>query len=1264
MFAFQLHAQRKGNIRIAIGLYEQALALFPQFPEAHQNVGHLYETQQDLATARWHHQQSITYASSESFNASAIVNLVLLDLKTMPIKSLLFLQPLSDLLGEADRVSPNNTNVMFTHAQVYEHMGDMRMCVEYLRRVLAIDDRHTLAWLNLGNQWFKANNFEVATKFYKNALERIPVSDTYNRVLVLNNLGQCYRERGMLDQAQQSFYAALQTLSTQGGGRANGHVAGSADDTESSRNCATTFSGGSSHGKAVHFWCINNIYTIQGLRSYWRHFELLENVIQGYITSPAERLTVGTSSAPDVASFRSEGVQLDAYTMSLLTYASRETDRHVCEVSCPTQPAFTHPSIGGSSSSADSSVGRTGGALCVGYLSHDWRDHPMGRLTATLVVGHSRSNIVLSTFSAQSEAQQMQSTGTLGPSGKINVTTISYGADDHSDVRHFVESHVGAFIDAFAVRNDMEVAQFVRSLQLDILVDITAHTYNGRIDIAALRPAPLTINYLGFPGTTGCAGFDYSMVTAAIVPPELAQSLFTERMLYLPHTYQSNDMPLRVAPPLCAQHSGTDAVRCRKRGYLVRYPWHSDVQDVAIPADVPVVPDGALLVCSFNANKKMELVSFRAWMNVLLRVPRAVLVMLDVGLDVMRQIQLQAEAAGVLRSRLVFVPKRDWSRHLRRSAECDLVLDTFVYGAHTTASDVLWMGAPLLSLAGYGSQRMPSRVAASITQALALPKAAFSGQFVPGHVLVVDTVQGYEDTAVRLLRAAPATRHALSTAITHAAARGAAFDSELIQWAIESAYQLAHEARALVESGGTARTPHLVMLDELPYALAGDARTLVLPTWERKLRRDLASCCGREEGAALLSTSTAVNKVTQCRKDLQQNIAEDRPLKCKLSELAALSRRLVSTAPGLFARLLHPEFTSLDDPAPAFGNREPAVPLLEASGPAAADVPEEHDCELYVTVSCAVGHLSHSPVSPAPECDTARFPAALEQCYMKNAPAVMDFTLDLQGLLVQAGLFIEEQRLLALLVTSALEAAPLYDLDAAEAETRLQQLTTATTFLNPLWRRIPAESLRRVIALALIPQQTQQLRGNSDAQSTYFTWLGVLQVRLFAPAQHHPGSGRNSETICAELFRQHGLAFSPTVAEAQCRSVLSRQLATLLTEHSVAAQRLANAEYAEFTLTPTGCILAAFALDPTDQRLLNLGTVLMDHNESEVGFFLSSVAALRMAKVLPLAEDVRVRLPSSDRAQVQQRGTTRVVFYCNEYGQGWWPGTSPADCTL
>eukprot|EP01037_Dinobryon_pediforme_P034878 gene34878-41008_t len=177
-------------------------------------------------------------------------------------------------------------------------------------------------------------------------------------------------------------------------------------------------------------------------------------------------------------------------------------------------------------------------------------------------------------------------------------------------------------------------------MSIDILVDITAHTYNGRIDIVALKPAPITINYLGFPGTTGCTGFDYTMVDRFVVPPEMHRKAFTENLIYLPYIYQANNMPIEV-------------------------PTYTNIE---------------------------------AKENIL----------------------NQAEFFGILRSRIHFVPSMKWKDHLFRAAACDLVLDTFVYGAHTTSSDMLWMWVPVLSLAGWGSGRMPSRVAAAITQSLSL----------------------------------------------------------------------------------------------------------------------------------------------------------------------------------------------------------------------------------------------------------------------------------------------------------------------------------------------------------------------------------------------------------------------------------------------------------------------------------------------------------------------------------------------------------------
>jgi predicted O-linked N-acetylglucosamine transferase (SPINDLY family) len=123
-------------------------------------------------------------------------------------------------------------------------------------------------------------------------------------------------------------------------------------------------------------------------------------------------------------------------------------------------------------------------------------------------------------------------------------------------------------------------------------------------------------------------------------------------------------------------------------------------------------------LCSFNANKKIEPIAFAAWMNIMRENPRAVLLLLDLDDSKRRHLLNQAAFHGVAASRLVFIPSLPWTQHLYRSASCDLVLDTFVYGAHTTSSDALWMSVPLLALESWGSGRMPSRVAAAISSSL------------------------------------------------------------------------------------------------------------------------------------------------------------------------------------------------------------------------------------------------------------------------------------------------------------------------------------------------------------------------------------------------------------------------------------------------------------------------------------------------------------------------------------------------------------------
>ena len=227
-------------------------------------------------------------------------------------------------------------------------------------------------------------------------------------------------------------------------------------------------------------------------------------------------------------------------------------------------------------------------------------------------------------------------------------------------------------LDVYHNKNDRDVSNRIASLELDILIDLTTHTYNGRMDIAGLKPANIIVNYLGYPGTTGCRAFDYSMVDAHVVPPELSLG-FTENLIYLPYNYQSTSMPLTVAP--CwdwevevevGTEGGVDRVgglgglggfashrsySCRRRlvdtvavtpttlstntntntqshgtnatndtnDTIETMPLERPVTGVSHPHETLLLDPKSLLICSFNAAKKFEPLSFTTWMNVLKR---------------------------------------------------------------------------------------------------------------------------------------------------------------------------------------------------------------------------------------------------------------------------------------------------------------------------------------------------------------------------------------------------------------------------------------------------------------------------------------------------------------------------------------------------------------------------------------------------------------------------------------------------------------------
>jgi len=234
-----------------------------------------------------------------------------------------------------------------------------------------------------------------------------------------------------------------------------------------------------------------------------------------------------------------------------------------------------------------------------------------------------------------------------------------------------------------------------------VLIDLQGPTYGGRPEIAAMRPAPVVALYLIFPGTSGAVGAtDYQIVDRAVAPPEHAP-YFTEKLVYLRGSYQVNYYARHLA--LLAEAAA--AAPPPARGTAAVRAAHG-------------LPGEGFVYCNFNKQDKLEPAAWRTWMALLRAAPRSVLWLLhpsEKHADIAANLRLEAAAAGVAPSRLVFAARVPKHAHLQRHAACDLFVDTFEYGAHSTATDALRGGAPLLSRVG---RSFPQRVGKSLAEAL------------------------------------------------------------------------------------------------------------------------------------------------------------------------------------------------------------------------------------------------------------------------------------------------------------------------------------------------------------------------------------------------------------------------------------------------------------------------------------------------------------------------------------------------------------------
>jgi protein O-GlcNAc transferase len=312
----------------------------------------------------------------------------------------------------------------------------------------------------------------------------------------------------------------------------------------------------------------------------------------------------------------------------------------------------------------------------VAYLSADFRQHALSFLMAGMFECHDKS--------------------------RFEVTGISFGVDDHSEMRRRVSASFERFVDASSYSDD-QIAGLIKALEIDIVVDLMGFTTDSRTGIFARRPAPIQAHYLGYPGTMGARYIDY-IIADRVVIPDNQREFYSEKLILLPDSYLVND---------------------RKRS----------ISDRTFTRTELGLPSTGFVFCCFNNNHKITPDVFDCWMRILGQVEGSVLWLFQDNPKAADNLKKEALARGVNADRLIFASRMPPSDHLARHRAADLFLDTLPYNAHTTAADALWAALPVLTRLG---ETFVGRVAASLLNAVGLPE------------LIATTLDDYEALAIRL----------------------------------------------------------------------------------------------------------------------------------------------------------------------------------------------------------------------------------------------------------------------------------------------------------------------------------------------------------------------------------------------------------------------------------------------------------------------------------------------------------------------------------
>ncbi|XP_043720341.1 probable UDP-N-acetylglucosamine--peptide N-acetylglucosaminyltransferase SEC [Telopea speciosissima] len=743
---------RKGRLNEAAQCCRQALALNPRLVDAHSNLGNLMKAQGLVQEAYNFYLEALRIQPNFAIAWSNLAGLFMeagdLNRALQYYKEAVRLKPIFPdaylnlgnvykALGmpqeaivcyqRALQARPDYAMAYGNLASVYYEQGELDLAILHYKQALAFDSGFLEAYNNLGNALKDAGRVDEACNCYRACLSLQP-----SHPQALTNLGNIYMELNMMSAAAACYKATLAVTTGL---------------SAPFSNLAIIYKQQGNYVDAIS--CYNEVLRIDPLAAdglvnrgnTYKEIGRVSEAIQDYIRAVTIRPAMAEAHANLASAYKDSGhveLAIKSYKQALLlrpdfpeaTCNLLHTLQCVCDwddrdskfaevdgiirrqikmsvlpsvqpfhaIAYPIDPIlaleisrkyaahcsliasrYTLPTFLPPPAIPIKSEGRNG-RLRVGYVSSDFGNHPLSHLMGSIFGMHDREN--------------------------VEVFCYALSQNDGTEWRQRIQSEAEHFIDVSAMSSDM-IARLINEDKIQILVNLNGYTKGARNEIFAMLPAPIQVSYMGFPGTTGATYIDY-LVTDEFVSPTCFSHIYSEKLVHLPHCYFVNDYKQKnrdVLDPVC-RHKRSDYG----------------------------LPEDKFIFACFNQLYKMDPEIVNTWCNILKRVPNSALWLLRFPAAGEMRLRAYAAAQGVRPDQIIFTDVAMKNEHIRRSALADLFLDTPLCNAHTTGTDVLWAGLPMITLP---LEKMATRVAGSLCLATGV-----------GEEMIVSSMKEYEDRAV------------------------------------------------------------------------------------------------------------------------------------------------------------------------------------------------------------------------------------------------------------------------------------------------------------------------------------------------------------------------------------------------------------------------------------------------------------------------------------------------------------------------------------